>query len=41
VIPAVRVSGFTLPTMALWIGALVLAVLATLGLARVIAHLRD
>jgi membrane fusion protein, multidrug efflux system len=41
VIPAVRVSGFTLPTVALWAGALVLAVLATLGLARVIAHLRD
>ena len=41
VIPAVRVSGFTLPTVALWVGALVLAVLVALGLARVIAHLRD
>jgi membrane fusion protein (multidrug efflux system) len=41
VIPAVRVSGFTLAPAFLWAGALVLAVLATLGLARVIAHLRD
>jgi membrane fusion protein (multidrug efflux system) len=41
VIPAVRVSGFTLPSAALWAAALVLAVLTTLGLARVIAHLRD
>jgi membrane fusion protein (multidrug efflux system) len=41
VVPAVRVSGFTLPPVVLWAGALVLAVLATLGLARVIAHLRD
>jgi len=41
VIPAVRVGGFTLAPAFLWAGALVLAVLATLGLARVIAHLRD
>jgi hypothetical protein len=37
----VRTSTFTLPVMVLWAGALVLAVLATLGLFRVIAHLRN
>ena len=41
VIPWVRTSTFTLPVMVLWAGALVLAVLATLGLFRVIAHLRN
>ena len=41
VVPAVRVSGFTLAPALLWAGALVLAVLATMGLVRVIAHLRD
>jgi membrane fusion protein (multidrug efflux system) len=41
VIPAVRISTFTLAPAFLWAGALVLAVLATLGLVRVIAHLRD
>jgi membrane fusion protein (multidrug efflux system) len=41
VIPSVRTSAFALPAMALWIGALVLALLTTLGLARVIAHLQN
>ncbi len=41
VIPSVRTSAFVLPAMVLWIGALVLAVLTTLGLARVIAHLQN
>jgi membrane fusion protein (multidrug efflux system) len=41
VVPAVRTGSFTVSSPVLWIGAVVLAVLATLGLARVIAHLRD
>jgi membrane fusion protein, multidrug efflux system len=41
VIPLVRTSTFALPNMVLWAGALVLAVLATLGLVRVIAHLQN
>jgi membrane fusion protein (multidrug efflux system) len=41
VVPSVRTSSFTVSPPVLGMGALVLAVLATLGLARVIAHLRD
>jgi membrane fusion protein, multidrug efflux system len=41
VVPSVRISSFTVSPVLLWAGALVLAVLATLGLARVIDHLRD
>jgi membrane fusion protein (multidrug efflux system) len=41
VVPSVRTSSFTVSPPVLAMGALVLAVLATLGLARVIAHLRD
>jgi len=41
VIPSVRTSSFTVSPVLLWAGALALAVLATLGLARVIDHLRD
>jgi membrane fusion protein, multidrug efflux system len=38
VIPLIRTSSLALPTLALWAGALGLAVLSTLGLARVISH---
>lgn len=41
VIPMVRTSNFVLSGMVLWACAVVLAVLATLGLARVIDHLRN
>lgn len=41
VIPMVRTSNFALSELVLWAGALVLAALATLGLARVIDHLRN
>jgi len=41
VVPSVRTSSFTVSPVLLWAGALVLAVLAALGLARVIDHLRD
>jgi membrane fusion protein, multidrug efflux system len=41
VMPDVRTSPFTVSPLGLWFGALVLGVLAALGLARVIDHLRD
>jgi membrane fusion protein (multidrug efflux system) len=41
VVPEVCTSSFTVSPAVLWAGALVLAVLTTLGLARVISHLRD
>lgn len=41
VVPEVRTSSFTVSTVLLWLGALVLGVLAVLGLARMIDHLRD
>jgi membrane fusion protein, multidrug efflux system len=41
VVPEVCTSNFTIAPAFLWAGALVLAVLTTLGLARVIDHLRD
>jgi membrane fusion protein (multidrug efflux system) len=41
VVPDVRTSAFTVSPVWLWVGALVLGVLAALGLARVIDHLRD
>lgn len=41
VVPSVRTSDFTLAPVWIWVAAVVLAVLTTLGLARVLAHLRD
>jgi membrane fusion protein (multidrug efflux system) len=41
VVPSVRTSTFTVSPVLLWAGALVLAVLATLGLARAVDHFRD
>jgi membrane fusion protein (multidrug efflux system) len=41
VVPEVRTSAFALPAAVLCVGAVLLAVLAAMGLARVIAHLRD
>jgi hypothetical protein len=41
VVPDVRTSDFAMSAALLWLGALISAVLATLGLARVIAHFRD
>ena len=41
VVPEVRTSTFSAPSALLWLVAVVLAVLATLGLARVVAHVRD
>ena len=41
VVPLVRLSAFTVSPALMWLGAVVLAALTTLGLARVIAHLRD
>lgn len=41
VVPSVRTSSFTVSPVLLWAGALVLAVLATLGLARVVDHFGD
>jgi len=41
VVPLVRLSAFAVSPALLWLGAVVLAALTTLGLARVIAHLRD
>jgi membrane fusion protein, multidrug efflux system len=41
VLPRVRTGNFTLPPALMWVAALVLAALTTLGLARVLGHLRD
>lgn len=41
VVPEVRTSAFTVSPAMLWAGAFLLAILTTLGLARVIAHVRD
>lgn len=41
VVPQVRTSDFTTSPALVWLAALVLAALATLALARVMAHLRD
>lgn len=41
VVPSVGTSTFTVSPVLLWAGALVLAAVASLGLARVIDHLRD